>query len=91
MTNKKMRLPKDGARGPEGEGARGPDQDGLYRREFIDNNDVEGHSLAELNQMTGIKEGTLKSRLHRARVRLGKLLKSEQMGSATRPGARVGR
>ena len=50
----------------------------------------EGHSLAELNQMTGIKEGTLKSRLHRARVRLGKLLKSEQTGSATRPGARVG-
>jgi hypothetical protein len=45
MTNKKMRLPKDGARGPEGEGARGPDQDGLYRRELIDNNDVEGHSL----------------------------------------------
>ncbi len=61
------------------------------QRALLALHDVEGHSLAELNQMTGIKEGTLKSRLHRARVRLGKLLKSEQMGSATRPGARVGR
>ncbi len=39
--------------------------------------DVEGHSLAELNELTGLKEGTLKSRLHRARVRLGKLLQRE--------------
>jgi len=36
--------------------------------------DIEGHSLAELMQLTGLKEGTLKSQLHRARVRLGKLL-----------------
>lgn len=36
--------------------------------------DVEGYSLLELHELTGIKEGTLKSRLHRARVRLGKLL-----------------
>jgi RNA polymerase sigma-70 factor (ECF subfamily) len=36
--------------------------------------DIEGHSLAELMELTGLKEGTLKSRLHRARVRLGKLL-----------------
>jgi RNA polymerase sigma-70 factor (ECF subfamily) len=39
--------------------------------------DMEGYSLAELNELTGLKEGTLKSRLHRARVRLGKLLERE--------------
>jgi RNA polymerase sigma-70 factor (ECF subfamily) len=39
--------------------------------------DIEGHSLAELMALTGMKEGTLKSRLHRARVRLGKLLERE--------------
>ena len=52
--------------------------------------DVEGHSLAEINEITGIKEGTLKSRLHRARVRLGKLLRHEQAGNVTqlRTGAR---
>jgi RNA polymerase sigma-70 factor (ECF subfamily) len=46
--------------------------------------DVEGYTLAELNQITGLKEGTLKSRLHRARVRLGKLLRREQEDSAAR-------
>jgi RNA polymerase sigma factor (sigma-70 family) len=47
--------------------------------------DVEGYSLAELNELTGVKEGTLKSRLHRARVRLGKLLlQDETGGTATR-------
>jgi len=39
--------------------------------------DVEGYSLAELMELTGLKEGTLKSRLHRARVRLGRLLQRE--------------
>jgi DNA-directed RNA polymerase specialized sigma24 family protein len=39
--------------------------------------DIEGHSLAELQEITGLKQGTLKSRLHRARVRLGKLLRRE--------------
>ena len=39
--------------------------------------DVEGHTLAELNEVTGLKEGTLKSRLYRARVRLGKLLQRD--------------
>jgi RNA polymerase sigma-70 factor (ECF subfamily) len=39
--------------------------------------DVEGYSLAELRELTGLKDGTLKSRLHRARVRLGKLLQRE--------------
>lgn len=40
--------------------------------------DVEGYSLAELVEMTGVKEGTLKSRLHRARVRLGRLLQRDE-------------
>lgn len=40
--------------------------------------DIEGYSLAELVEITGLKEGTLKSRLHRARVKLGRLLRSEE-------------
>lgn len=43
--------------------------------------DVEGYSLAELGEITGAKQGTLKSRLHRARVKLGRLLAREQDGS----------
>ncbi|HEX6999875.1 MAG TPA: RNA polymerase sigma factor [Gammaproteobacteria bacterium] len=39
--------------------------------------DIEGYSLRELNELTGLKEGTLKSRLHRARVRLGAFLERE--------------
>lgn len=38
---------------------------------------VEGHSLAEIETLTGIPQGTLKSRLHRARARLGRLLERE--------------
>lgn len=45
--------------------------------------DVEGYTLSELNEVTGLKEGTLKSRLHRARVRLGRLLQRD--GAAERP------
>jgi RNA polymerase sigma factor (sigma-70 family) len=36
--------------------------------------DVEGYTLMEIHSLTGLKEGTIKSRLHRARVRLGRLL-----------------
>jgi RNA polymerase sigma-70 factor (ECF subfamily) len=43
--------------------------------------DIEGYSLAELTEITGLKEGTLKSRLHRARVKLGKLLQREGVES----------
>jgi RNA polymerase sigma factor (sigma-70 family) len=39
--------------------------------------DVEGYSLAEIHSMTGLKDGTIKSRLHRARVRLGRLLRRD--------------
>lgn len=39
--------------------------------------DIEGYTLAELVEMTGLKEGTLKSRLHRARVQLGRLIQQD--------------
>jgi RNA polymerase sigma-70 factor (ECF subfamily) len=47
------------------------------QRALLALHDVEGYSLAELMELTGAKEGTLKSRLHRARVRLGRLLQRE--------------
>lgn len=40
--------------------------------------DIEGYSLAELVEITGTKEGTLKSRLHRARRKLGRLLQRQE-------------
>ncbi len=49
--------------------------------------DVEGYSLRELTVLTGLKEGTVKSRLHRARVRLGRLLQREQLPAATQAGS----
>lgn len=39
---------------------------------------AEGHSLQEITEITGVPLGALKARLHRARVRLGKLLVSNQ-------------
>jgi RNA polymerase sigma factor (sigma-70 family) len=48
--------------------------------------DIEGYSLAELNELLGLKQGTLKSRLHRARVRLGKLLRREDKPSSLKAG-----
>lgn len=38
---------------------------------------IDGLSLAEIEEITGIAQGTLKSRLHRARIRLGRLLARE--------------
>jgi RNA polymerase sigma factor (sigma-70 family) len=52
------------------------------QRALLALHDMEGYSLAELNELTGLKEGTLKSRLHRARVRLGKLLQRETATAA---------
>lgn len=54
------------------------------QRALLALHDMEGYSLAELNELTGLKEGTLKSRLHRARVRLGKLLQREATVAASR-------
>jgi RNA polymerase sigma-70 factor (ECF subfamily) len=44
--------------------------------------DIEGYSLAEIHSLTGLKDGTIKSKLHRARVRLGRLLQREQPATA---------
>jgi RNA polymerase sigma-70 factor (ECF subfamily) len=45
--------------------------------------DVEGYSLAEIHSLTGLKDGTIKSKLHRARVRLGRLLTRDQTATST--------
>lgn len=47
------------------------------QRALLALHDVEGFTLKELEAMTGVRQGTLKSRLHRGRVRLGKLLQRE--------------
>jgi RNA polymerase sigma-70 factor (ECF subfamily) len=39
---------------------------------------AEGYTLNELVEITGLPLGTLKARLHRARVRLGKLLRAQR-------------
>lgn len=58
------------------------------QRSLLALHDVEGYTLAELMSMTGLKEGTLKSRLHRARSRLGKLMRQEgNAAAATERGA----
>ena len=41
--------------------------------------DIEGFTLEELRQVTGLPEGTLKSRLHRTRARLGRLLSNQDI------------
>jgi len=50
------------------------------QRALLALHDVGGYSLAEMMELTGLKEGTLKSRLHRARVKLGKLLRRVERG-----------
>jgi RNA polymerase sigma-70 factor (ECF subfamily) len=40
---------------------------------------VEGLSLVEIQELTGVPVGTIKSRLHRSRLRLGKLLASAHL------------
>lgn len=44
---------------------------------LIGMHDVEGLTIGEMKQVTGLAEGTIKSRLHRARKKLGRLLSSE--------------
>jgi RNA polymerase sigma-70 factor (ECF subfamily) len=39
---------------------------------------IEGLSLAEIHELTGLPIGTIKSRLHRSRARLGRLLAREE-------------
>jgi RNA polymerase sigma-70 factor (ECF subfamily) len=40
--------------------------------------DIEGMTIAELEEMTGSPSGTVKSKLHRARARLGRILSSDK-------------
>lgn len=44
--------------------------------------DVEGLSIGELSELTGMPGGTIKARLHRTRVKLGRLMKND---AVTRP------
>jgi RNA polymerase sigma factor (sigma-70 family) len=54
------------------------------QRALLGLHDIEGYTLKEMIAMTGLKEGTLKSRLHRARARLGRLLQSDAGARALR-------
>lgn len=57
------------------------------KRVLLALHDIEGYTLAEIMQMTGLKEGTLKSRLHRSRVVLGRLLDPDCVVTRLRAGA----
>ena len=48
--------------------------------------DVEGLSISELCQLTGMPEGTIKAQLHRTRKKLGRLLQND---AVTKPHLRV--
>jgi RNA polymerase sigma-70 factor (ECF subfamily) len=41
--------------------------------------DIEGFNIDELCKLTGLAEGTIKARLHRTRVKLGRLLSNDAM------------
>ncbi len=40
--------------------------------------DIEGFSIKELQELTGLRSGTIKAQLHRTRVKLGKILSSDE-------------
>lgn len=40
--------------------------------------DIEGMSIAELEKLTGLRSGTIKSQLHRTRAKLGRILSSDE-------------
>lgn len=44
--------------------------------------DVDGYKLKELQELTGLPLGTLKSKLHRTRVKLGRLLRKDASGKS---------
>jgi len=58
---------------------------GREQRTLLALHDVEGYSLREIEQITGIKTGTIKSRLHRARVKLGRLMQARGDLDASAP------
>lgn len=57
------------------------------KRALLALHDIEGYTLAELTEMTGLKEGTLKSRLHRSRVLLGRLLDRDAVVAELKTGS----
>lgn len=59
---------------------------GSERCALVAMHDLEGFSIAELCELTGMPEGTIKSQLHRTRQRLGQLLSS---GQPNRPRFRI--
>lgn len=42
--------------------------------------DIDGYTLDELSSITGLSESNIKSRLHRTRIKLGRLLSREDSG-----------
>jgi RNA polymerase sigma-70 factor (ECF subfamily) len=48
---------------------------------LIGMHDVEGLTIKELKQVTGMPEGTIKARLHRARKKLGRLLANDAVAA----------
>lgn len=57
---------------------------GEDHRVVVAMHDIEGYRLEELSVMLEVPVGTLKSRLHRARAQLRKLLSAEPFGDAAR-------
>ena len=51
-----------------------------YRTVFV-LHDIEGHEHEEISKMLGVAVGTSKSQLHKARMKLRKILKSRNVGS----------
>lgn len=49
---------------------------GAEQRTLLILHDIEGYSLNELETITDLKLGTIKSKLHRARVKLGRMLQA---------------
>lgn len=49
---------------------------GAEQRTLLILHDVEGYSLGELEKIMELKLGTIKSKLHRARVKLGRMLQA---------------
>lgn len=51
------------------------------QRALLALHDVEGYTLPEIEELTGLPQGTIKSRLYRARERLGRLLERKPMAN----------
>jgi RNA polymerase sigma-70 factor (ECF subfamily) len=57
------------------------------KRVLLALHDIEGYTLAEMVEITGVKEGTLKSRLHRSRALLGRMLDPDYVVTERRAGS----